>query len=68
MHNFDLTAFINKNPDDNKLLIQLTFIDSMAYSQFGQNVNEAYARRCLKKHKIEAENKSKTRLKLEKTR
>lgn len=42
MHNFDLTAFINKNPDDNKLVIQLTFIDSMAYSQFGQNVNEAY--------------------------
>lgn len=37
MHNFDLTAFINKNPDDNKLVIQLTFIDSMAYSQFGQN-------------------------------
>lgn len=37
MHNFDLTAFINKNPDDNKLVIQLTFIDSMAYSQFGQS-------------------------------
>lgn len=41
MHNFDLTAYINKNPDDNKLVIQLTFVDSMAYSQFGSQ-NGAY--------------------------
>merc|ERR1712167_365215 len=35
-HNFDLSAFITKNPDDNnKLVIQLKITDIMAYNQSG---------------------------------
>jgi len=41
-HNFDLSAYITKNPDDNKLLIQIKITDIMTYNHtgnWGNNVN-----------------------------
>lgn len=34
-HNFDLSAYVTKNPDDNKLVIQLKITDIMAYNHSG---------------------------------
>jgi len=41
-HNFDLSAYITKNPDDNKLVIQIKITDIMTYNHtgnWGNNVN-----------------------------